>query len=641
MARAGSVRPAALGDYGRLSGHKDSTRDTSSGRHKRGYGVPVSGERSCTAPRDRVMPTLNRRESSPTSVAERPRWLRDLSAAEIVERIDELLEVTYHSGDLGNVPDVLSETVYILLSLNTREAVYQSVYRALRAKYARWADLARAPIGQVATLLSPGGLHEQRARYLKKLLEAVRDDNFVRGEGPGAEPGADLTLEYLRGWCDADVERFLVALPGVGKKTARCVMAYALDREQFAVDTHVERIFSRLELARSSGTKTDHDAFQAVVPPKLRKRLHINLVHHGRTVCETPRPKCRSCVLVSFCANGQEAVSADDGRPTAIDLFAGSGGLGSGFRDGGWRVALAVEQDRDAAQTYRANNPGTPVIEDDVSELSADDIASLSRALKPHAVLAGPPCQGYSAAGLRNPEDPKNLLFEHVVRLADELGAQLVVLENVPGLHRVNGVGFVERILTALRKNRAAERHELVAADYGVPQNRRRLFFLARRSDLGPAPTAPAPTHSPGGADGLPRTPRLDARLRGVLELPAGTAAEPLIPDDGSLIPNASTMAHSPAVIAKIAAIDPGQGPISYRRLESDTARTLVAGHRALPVHPWLDRTISVREAARIQGFRDDYVFCGPRANQPLQVANAVPPPVAKAVAEHLLDFLA
>src|SRR5205085_2592888 len=105
-------------------------------------------------------------------------------------------------------------------------------------------------------------------------------------------------------------------------------------------------------------------------------------------------------------------------------------------------------------------------------------------------------------------------------------------------------------------------------------------------------------------------------------------------------IANASTMAHSSRVLAKIKGIKPGKGPISYRRLEREVARTLVAGHRALPVHPWLHRTISVREAARIQGFPDSYVFCGTRANQPLQVANAVPPPLAAAIANHMLDFI-
>jgi DNA (cytosine-5)-methyltransferase 1 len=96
-------------------------------------------------------------------------------------------------------------------------------------------------------------------------------------------------------------------------------------------------------------------------------------------------------------------------------------------------------------------------------------------------------------------------------------------------------------------------------------------------------------------------------------------------------------MRHSARVVRKISQIEQGQGPISYRRLDDDAARTLIAGHRALPVHPWLDRTISVREAARIQGFRDDYVFCGLPHAQPLQVANAVPPPVASAVARVIM----
>jgi len=213
-------------------------------------------------------------------------------------------------------------------------------------------------------------------------------------------------------------------------------------------------------------------------------------------------------------------------------------------------------------------------------------------------------------------------------------------MENVPGVHRVNGVGFLDRILRSLRAGRNAERYEVVATDYGVPQNRRRLVFLARRRDLGAAPDAPPATHGLDSGRQLPRTPRLDSLLRGVLELPAGVDADPLVLEDGSLVPNASTMSHSREVIQKIRAIPAGKGPISYRRLEGDVAPTLVAGHRALPVHPWLHRTISVREAARIQGFPDTYVFCGPRANQPLQVANAVPPPLAHALGAHLLGFI-
>jgi site-specific DNA-cytosine methylase len=129
---------------------------------------------------------------------------------------------------------------------------------------------------------------------------------------------------------------------------------------------------------------------------------------------------------------------------------------------------------------------------------------------------------------------------------------------------------------------------------------------------------------------GLPATPTVIDVLQDLPVLRAGENAE-------HLLPNASTMQHSPGVIAKIAEIRPGQGPRSYRRLHPDVASTLVAGHRALPVHPFLDRMISVREAARLQGLPDQYIFGGSRSSQPLQVANAVPPPMARAVATSLL----
>ncbi len=556
--------------------------------------------------------------------------------------------MTYRSADLGNVSDILSEIVYIMLSLNTRERVYQRLFSDLRREFPRWLDVLDASDSDLEAVLRPGGLQGQRAGHIKRLLGRVRDDNLARGVGPAL--GGDLTLEYLREERDDQAESFLLSLPGIGRKSAYCVMAYALERPRFAVDTHVERIFRRLGIVgpkRSPNSKVDHDQFQPAVAEKLRKQLHINLVHHGRAVCQNRKARCDACVLISFCQAGVSATAAaargGEERPVAIDLFAGAGGLGWGFRQEGFRLALAVESDRHAAQTYRANNPGVPVIEADVTSLNGERVRELCvPALEVDAVLAGPPCQGYSAAGKRIPEDAKNLLFDHVVRIAEELGAQLVIMENVPGLRRVNGVGFLDRILRRMQRRYNADRVELRACDFGVPQNRTRLFFLGHRKDLGPAPAAPPPTHRPFGSAqrGLAETPSLEERLRGALELEAGTDAEWRLLEDGTELLNASTMKHGDSVIAKIREIEPGKGPISYRRLERDVARTLVAGHRALPVHPWLHRTISVREAARVQGFEDSYVFCGPRHEQPLQVANAVPPPVARAVARHLISLL-
>jgi DNA (cytosine-5)-methyltransferase 1 len=551
--------------------------------------------------------------------------------------MDELLEVRYRSADLGNLDDPLSETVYILLSKQTREDCYQALFREVRKAYPRWLDVLNADLAAIEALLTPGGFQRARARELVGILSAVAEDNACRGVGPAGSPPSDLTLDYLRELPDKDIEAFLVSLPGIGPKSARCVMSYALGRERFAVDTHVYRIFERLAVVPTRNRKAGHDPLESAIPEQARQRLHVNLVHHGRAVCRSTHPKCSECVLISFCAKGRSQVADPaDRRPTAVELFAGAGGLGTGFAREGFRVTFAVELDRNAAQTYRANHPGTPVLEADVTKLKARELTAFAPASRnPDVLLAGPPCQGYSVAGLRQADDLRNKLFTHVSRLAQGLRARYVVIENVHGLRNVDGVSFIRRVKQSLaRRGYRAKEYLLNAADFGLAQVRRRYIFIGRRSDLGDAPPGPA---APAAQD-------VKGRLRAILEsLPevgTGIQAEYVRMDDGSTLLNASTMAHSDAVIEKITRIRPGKGPLSYRRLGIDLAPTLIAGHRALPVHPWLDRTISVREAARIQGFEDAYVFCGRRSTQPLQVANAVPPPLAGAVARHIQSLL-
>jgi DNA (cytosine-5)-methyltransferase 1 len=561
----------------------------------------------------------------------------------LIDRIDELLEARYRSGDLGNLDDPLAETVYILISQQTREAVYRRVYNDLRMAFPRWIDCARAPRRTLEKILAPAGFQRRRAHQLRELLRAVEADNRKRGIDPAPDSRRDLTLDYLRDMTDKEAETYLTSLPGIGPKSARCVLTYSLSRAAFPVDTHVHRIFRRLGLVESNGRKRDHDPFQDAVPDAVRKRLHINLVHHGRAICTTLKPKCGQCVLVSFCAEGRVVANTQaQKKPVAVELFAGAGGMGYGFQEAGFRIALAIEADRHAAQTYRLNNPGVPVVEARIDgSTRASRVRKYIADLDVDALLAGFPCQGYSAAGPRQPQDARNNLYRDVARLARQLKAQTLVAENVPGLRQVNGRGFLAEIVREFEDaGYSIAAHLLRACDFGVPQHRVRYFFLGTRS--GTPPPEPSPTHRNGHGQErshagmkLPRTPTLESLLRKLPALPHGTLAETYW-HDGYEFLNMSTMAHSPRVISKIKGIDEGEGPISYRRLERDEARTLIAGHRALPVHPWLHRTISVREAAVIQGFPMGYFFCGPRSEQPLQVANAVPPPLARAVAEHV-----
>jgi DNA (cytosine-5)-methyltransferase 1 len=578
----------------------------------------------------------------------------------ILDRVDELLDDEHHSSTLGNFEDPLEETIYILLSKQTHEATYQRTYASLRAWWPNWNALRNATLEELEAVLLPSGLSKQRANQLRALLDAIAEECARRGV-------AQLSLNWLRDLDDAAAQAYLESLPGISTKSARCVLHYSLDRNVFAVDTHIRRILDRLGLVPDPGGKVKHSSYDEAIPAKYRQRLHINLIHHGRAYCKARSPRCDSCPLISFCASGRtrmantkrDAESHTSRRPrkpttkpVAIELFAGGGGLGEGFTRAGFDIAIAVELDRAAAQTYRLNHPGTVVLEADATKITAEDLVALApRAADPAAIIAGPPCQGYSAAGKRQAADGKNSLYTAVVELAKALRPRFVAIENVPGLRSVEGKSFVETINTALTgAGYNSREHLLRACDFGVPQLRRRLLFLAQRADLGTAPEAPKPTHCPGkhcskkcGDDpgsrcGLDPTKTVLDVLEDLPTLASGQIAEYLVLDDGFVLLNGSTMDHSPRVITKIKAITPGSGPISYRRLHPDMARTIVAGHRALPVHPSLHRTLSVREAARIQGFNDDHVFCGSRSQQPLQVANAVPPPLAEAVALELLN---
>lgn len=560
-----------------------------------------------------------------------------------VTRIAELVEVRYRGRGLGNLTDPLDETIYIVLSRQTREAAYQKAYVDLRQRWPQWKQLLEVEPSEIEPVIAAAGFGRQRAAQLKSILTIVDDECRQRGR-----PG-ELTLDWLAEMPDAQAESFLMKLPGVGPKTARCVMHYSLQRDTFAVDTNIRRIFDRLGLVPDSGGKVNHALYDTIVPRALRRDLHVNLIHHGREVCRSGKPRCADCPLISFCETGRSSDWSADRRPVAVEVFAGGGGMGAGFADAGYRIAAAIEWDKAAAQTYRANHPGTVVIEADARAVTGKALRRIvPSAANPQVIVAGPPCQGYSPAGKRIASDQKNSLFLEVTRLARDLRPRFIVIENVPGLMLVGGVSFTKAVLYELMASGyEGKEHLLRACDFGVSQLRHRLIFIAQRRAKGSAPPAPRATHCPGqycsfgcgeiagSLCGLPPTPTVDAVLASLPLLQSGQEAE-FSEQYGTVLLNATTMTHSTEVIEKISQIQPGKGPISYRRLHHDLARTIVAGHRALPVHPTLHRTISVREAARIQGFDDGHVFCGLRSQQPLQVANAVPPALARAVAERL-----
>jgi endonuclease III len=192
-------------------------------------------------------------------------------------RIDERLQAAYGGADLGNFEDPLAETIYILLSLQTRETVYRRVFHELSERWTRWVDVLAADPADVEAALRPAGFHHRRAATLLRLLRCVEDADRERGIGPFGDPPGDLTLEFLRTTPTPEAERFLLSLPGIGPKSARCVLSYSLGRPAFAVDTHVARIFERLELDTRSltgGTPRLGEVWEA--PGSPRGPLHFS-----------------------------------------------------------------------------------------------------------------------------------------------------------------------------------------------------------------------------------------------------------------------------------------------------------------------------------------------------------------------------
>jgi len=330
-------------------------------------------------------------------------------------------------------------------------------------------------------------------------------------------------------------------------------------------------------------------------------------------------------------------------RPTAIELFCGCGGISTGLLDAGYDVRLGVDNDRPSVDAFEYNHAyrGSGSLLADVASLNGDDLLAKSGLKSVDLLVGGPPCQPFSIVGKRlGLADPRANLIQDYLRLIDQLSPIAVILENVPSLVTAHGGEVVDDIKSQLLSfGYIVEYGILNAADYGVPQNRKRLILVAIKG-VSRMPFPPPPTHS--------ATP--DLLLR-----PHVTSYEALgdLPDvdhpSAAEIPNHVPTAHTPRMIEAFAQLKPGKrDPKSYHdRLHPDRpGYTLRAGSGNFsplrPVHYQYNRVISVRESARLQGFSDSFIWPDAisRLQQYRQVGNAVPPPLARAVGSHIADIL-
>jgi DNA (cytosine-5)-methyltransferase 1 len=348
-------------------------------------------------------------------------------------------------------------------------------------------------------------------------------------------------------------------------------------------------------------------------------------------------------------------------RPLRVlDLFAGAGGFSTGFAaDSGYEIVAAVERDDTAGRTFQVNHPGIPALLADIRSLGGEDILDLADG-PVDVLVAGPPCQGFSMKGQRNPSHESTALLMECARLIAELEPSSFIIENVPGLLSFRR-GFVIdsffRKLNALRVEGVSygvTLETLDAAGFGVPQHRKRIFIAGILGECLTFPD-PSPSRIPL-VDAIGDLPEWTTRPNEVVPMPKGhplTQYQLARRRGAAGLYNHSAKRLQELRLARLAHLRQGEDRRSlpnhlqagghegkYRRLRSSRPSPTLVAHMAKDtsdfIHPYYERMLTVREAARIQSFDDRYRFVGSQYQQFRQIGNSVPPLLAHALAKTL-----
>ena len=334
---------------------------------------------------------------------------------------------------------------------------------------------------------------------------------------------------------------------------------------------------------------------------------------------------------------------------TAIDLFCGAGGLHIGFENAGFNIKLCVDNNDIVEKTHKRNFPNIPIINRDINKVSTDEIREYLDDNKVDVIIGGPPCQGFSTIGHRvssNPEkrkqkDPRNELVLTYARIINEIRPKFIVMENVKGILTLEKGAYLNNVLSILAKAGYDVEYKLInMADYGVPEVRERVIIIG--NSIGMPVTFPTPDHSDNPDDNLPAWENCWDVLKDLEKMA----------DNPSF--NHVALKHTCKNIERYKLIPEGgrlpEDKLSkelyrknfgntYKRLARNRpALTMVPGNDAFPSHPTLNRSLTVREAARIQTFPDSIIFEGNRRQQGHQVGNAVPPVFSKKLAIFILE---
>lgn len=350
---------------------------------------------------------------------------------------------------------------------------------------------------------------------------------------------------------------------------------------------------------------------------------------------------------------------ANKRKLTAIDIFSGAGGMSTGAVMCGIKILAAVEYDKHAVETFKANHPKTEMIPKDICQVTFDD-----KYKNPFILFGGPPCQGFSTSNTktRNNENTNNSLFYEYIKQVKELTPEWFVFENVEGITSFEKGTVVQKLEEEFKKIGYKTKWKvLTASDYGVPQNRSRFFMIGNRlnidfvfpgkhNNIVTVQDALGDLPSLNNGDSYEYLEYKDIHLSSYAKLMRGKCEK---------VSQSYVSKNQNYVLERYMHIKPGENWKAipeelmtnykdtknchsgiYKRLDPSNPSVVIANYRKnMLIHPFENRGLSVREAARIQSFPDSFIFKGNLSFQQQQIGNAVPPLLAKAVFKQIIKL--
>lgn len=344
-----------------------------------------------------------------------------------------------------------------------------------------------------------------------------------------------------------------------------------------------------------------------------------------------------------------------------LDLFCGAGGLSWGLhKNSSFKTMVALDFDENAANTFKKNMPSAEVVVGDITNKAIKDkVVTLAKERKVNMIAGGPPCQGYSMKGKKlGLADPRNFLFREYLNVVKEIQPEVFIIENVKGLLIASNGWFKDEIVNSIESlGYNVEYGILNASDFGVPQARERAIFICAKGKTIPLPE-PTVTKKTTVRDAISDLSYLNSG-EGDFEQDYRIAPESeyqkLMRKNSKKLYNHKASNHKEVAIEKLKLIPPEQGKeclpeemlgkqkfkTTWGRLKWDDVSPTIdtrfdASSNGTNNHPYLHRAITPREAARIQSFDDEFIFYGSKVYVRKQVGNAVPPLLAKAIADQI-----